>query len=309
MRYSRFSILFILLTFISTTHAEVYRSSKGLVFRDGIRIRQRAMFVYYKGDVLKSYLTGDYSVSYENVSINDELFFNSNEKLLTPADRRNNMFNFYYKVAGIYSDWGFLKVDFGLCLGFTVALRRFHNLARFTGVEDDYSLNAAEITLIKNKIDKVLMEGEVVEFERFKNLNSLSKHPEIELYLKRHIAELWIYNNMNRKSIEILINNNPDTLKEFSTNIKLIKELLGLGLEPIILYREDRKRSSIHAVRVVKVLNEDKDEALLRAYDPSGYFLKLLYAPKKKDSIFSIVILPREKESAQKYQYELMKHY
>lgn len=201
------------------------------------------------------------------ISYSKQLAFNQNfklpfkPKLKFNTDKKDesqvieNRIADYYKDSETseYNDFDFLKVSYGLCLGYTVTLRQFHYFASF----DSSKAVNRDKRIYQKLIDQVFANKPTI-IPGFKSLLELSQSEHGD-YIKRHIADQWAVKNVNLEGLINWVLPLPRLTK--GSIVKLKKEIdlfLSRNFEPIIMLYDDSALSSYaHVVRAIKTSSID----------------------------------------------------
>lgn len=157
-----------------------------------------------------------------------------------------------------------LKVEFGLCAGFTVSLRKFQMLAYFdkNNTERQSVPNAttnpdAWFEFMKEKIDDV-MDRKMVVIPGFANIREFSSHPKIAEYIKKQIIHQWQLTNVN--VLQGVFQGMGGTQRRitFDQSKKLhadLSERLKMGFNPIVYLakKSDTLFSTTQWIHVLQV--------------------------------------------------------
>lgn len=103
--------------------------------------------------------------------------------------------NFFSFVNDSYDFKDIVKVEFGLCAGVSILLRRFNMLAYFDQYEQVESApregSSKWFSFYKKKIDEIVTEKKPVIIPGFANLLEFSSVPEIKKYIQENVVKEW----------------------------------------------------------------------------------------------------------------------
>ncbi len=166
-------------------------------------------------------------------------------------------FPFTYGTSGTYSQYSFLKILYGLCMGFTTGLRKFHYFAYFKpemkAPFDKETEKQKWLTFYQGLVDKV-MRDEVTIIPGFKDLYELADK-ELRVYIQRHLADQWAINNLSIKGAIYLTSyfKGPEDKKEVSELRQEMISYLEKNFEPRVIWRWGETVRNTHIMRVKKV--------------------------------------------------------
>lgn len=203
--------------------------------------------------------------------------------------------------AGSFKDT--LKVEFGLCAGFSTTIRKFQMLAFFdpTNIEKQDVPNRQTrpkewLKFMQKKIDSV-MDRRMTVIPGFANLNEFASDPEIAAYIKEQIVLHWEMTNVSilQGVVQGLAGvRHKMTPQEMERLHETLSKRLKMGFNPIVyLHQYNDSLTSrdqwIHVLQVVDISprkNDGSFEATLWDINyktPETATKKLVFNPNARD--------------------------
>jgi hypothetical protein len=106
-----------------------------------------------------------------------------------------------------------LQTEFGLCAGLTLALRRMNLLAYYQPRAKPKGANGRPLapesaefeTLIKDRIDSILLDKTAVFIPGFRNLKDLASDPRFNTHIRKHTIRLWAQAALSLRGLDQLV--------------------------------------------------------------------------------------------------------
>jgi hypothetical protein len=305
--------VFVLALFVSSAMASLL-ANKGPVFSypTGKNVKNQ-------DDLIKSYL-GFKGLYLQRDTMYLNAFTSHHNKLMSKErnsdltyklpkfhyDINNDAFSFNYGITGQYSKYPFLKIKYGLCMGFTVGLRKIHYFAHFEpGMKAPFDRDTEPkkwLSFMKRKLDRVFA-GRPTIIPEFFNLYELSDS-ELKTYLQRHLTDQWAINNLSHKGLYYISNlfDGPDNKEEVQKLHDRIQFYLDRNFEPKIMHRWGEWQE-IHVVRALSITEMQGDCFYIEGIntDNSSYWMNV--CPGEK------VALSDNEEARLSYYYNSYKKF
>jgi hypothetical protein len=192
-------------------------------------------------------------------------FFGHNTNKRFP--KKENSYPFFNKEQYFQNT---VQMEYGLCAGLTITLRKFNMLSYFDPKQQWEKAPSKKrknkwIKYYKKKIDRI-QEGEAQIIPGFKNLYELSSNSDLQPYIKQHIVRAWSQSN---GSIVRGIKQFTSTWKEYSKKngeelYEKLKHRLSMDYNPIVYLAQPAfsrlsRDQWIHVLQVFKISQMDEN--------------------------------------------------
>ncbi len=209
-------------------------------------------------------------------------------------------FPFTYGTTGQYSQYPFMKILYGLCMGFTTGLRKFHYLTYFNDeVEapyDEFKQPEKWLNYYKSKLDSI-MRGEVTIVNGMADLYELtggdvfgsndSLRKELQTYAMRHLTDQWAINNLSSRGLFYISGQftGPENKSEVEAFRNKILDFHKRNFEPRVVWRWGESYRHIHIMRVNAVSEMTGDCFIMQYVNTDSYLMQERVCPGTKIEI------------------------
>lgn len=149
-----------------------------------------------------------------------------------------------------------LAKEGGYCWGISLAIQKFNTLAFFRKTDSKHEIPYPKGSetwkeFFQKKIDLIL-NNEPTYIPGFANLYEFSYDPDIQIYLKDKIAEIWSQQAISIEGVRSLWKTNPMNIEESQELLKSISEKIEHHQSPLILLNWG-KNLEAHVVQAYKI--------------------------------------------------------